>query len=203
MELSEKIQQLRKEKGWTQEQLAEMIFVSRTAVSKWESGRGYPSLDYLKSISKLFEVSIDDLLSGEELIRIAESDSREKKDRLRTVVFGIIDCMAALLLFLPFFSQREEGSIRAVSLISLESSTPLLRTIFIVWTALIIIFGITELALQSYQHRLWVKSKTAVSFFFTASAVLMFISSPLSYAYAGSFMFCLLILKSILLFKHR
>jgi len=62
MEFSEKPQQLRKENGLTQEQLAEKLFVSRTAISKWESGRGYPSLDYLKSISKLFSISIDDLL---------------------------------------------------------------------------------------------------------------------------------------------
>lgn len=40
MELSEKLQELRKEKGLTQEELAEALFVSRTAISKWESGRG-------------------------------------------------------------------------------------------------------------------------------------------------------------------
>ena len=53
MELYEKLQQLRKEKGWTQEELAELLYVSRTAISKWESGRGYPSIDSLKAISKL------------------------------------------------------------------------------------------------------------------------------------------------------
>ncbi len=203
MELSEKLQQLRKEKGLTQEQLAEKIFVSRTAISKWESGRGYPSLDYLKSISKFFEISIDDLLSGEELIRIAENDSREKADRLRTVFFGIIDCMASLLLFLPFFSKKEPGLIRAVSLLSLEDGTPLLHTTFIVWTSMIIVFGITELALQNVRHFLWLKYKTAFSLFLGIGAVLMFISSPLSYAYAGAFMFFLLVLKGFLLIKRR
>ena len=67
MEFNEKLQQLRKEKGLTQEQLAEELFVSRTAISKWESGRGYPGIDSLKAISMLFSVSVDDLLSGEEL----------------------------------------------------------------------------------------------------------------------------------------
>jgi transcriptional regulator with XRE-family HTH domain len=203
MELSEKLQQLRKEKGLTQEQLAEKIFVSRTAISKWESGRGYPSLDYLKSISKLFEISIDDLLSGEELISIAESDSREKTDRLRNVMFGIIDCMAALLLFFPFFTQREQDSILAVSLLNLKSTAPLLHITFRVYTALIIVFGIAELALQNFQHRLWLKYKTAFSFLLSIGAVLMFISSPLSYAYAGAFMFFLLIVKGVLFVKYR
>ena len=71
MEFNEKLQNLRKAKGLTQEELAELLFVSRTAVSKWESGRGYPSIDSLKDISKFFHVSIDDLLSGEKLLSLA------------------------------------------------------------------------------------------------------------------------------------
>lgn len=68
LEFHEKLQELRKSRGLTQEELAEALFVSRTAISKWESGRGYPSIDSLKEISSYFSVSIDDLLSGEQLI---------------------------------------------------------------------------------------------------------------------------------------
>ena len=53
MELSEKLQELRKEKGLTQEELAEALFVSRTAISKWESGRGVPNR-VIKSNFKVF-----------------------------------------------------------------------------------------------------------------------------------------------------
>jgi len=70
MELNEKLQELRKQKGLTQEELAESLFVSRTAISKWESGRGYPNIDSLKSIAKFFGVTIDELLSGDELLTI-------------------------------------------------------------------------------------------------------------------------------------
>ena len=63
MEFHEKLQELRKNSGLTQEELAEVLFVSRTAISKWESGRGLPSIDSLKAISNYFSVTIDDLLS--------------------------------------------------------------------------------------------------------------------------------------------
>ena len=72
MEFHEKLQELRKHRGLTQEELAEILFVSRTAVSKWESGRGMPSIDSLKDISAYFSVSIDDLLSGEKLILLSK-----------------------------------------------------------------------------------------------------------------------------------
>lgn len=63
MEFGEKLQELRKDRGLTQEELAESLFVSRTAISKWESGRGYPNIESLKEISKFFSVSIDDLFT--------------------------------------------------------------------------------------------------------------------------------------------
>lgn len=82
MEFSEKLQELRKSRGLTQEELAEALYVSRTAISKWESGRGYPSIDSLKEISKFFSVTIDDLLSGEKLLSIAEKENKSNIQRM-------------------------------------------------------------------------------------------------------------------------
>ena len=65
MEFHEKLRQLRLQKGLTQEALAQSLFVSRTAISKWESGRGCPSIDSIKQISAFFNVSIDTLLTEE------------------------------------------------------------------------------------------------------------------------------------------
>ena len=65
MEFHEKLKELRKSRGLTQEELAEAIYVSRTAVSKWESGRGYPGIDSLKEIAVFFSETIDELLTGE------------------------------------------------------------------------------------------------------------------------------------------
>ena len=91
MEFHEKLQELRKQKNLTQEELSEILFVSRTAISKWESGRGYPSIDSLKAIAEFFGVTIDELLSNRELICIAEKDSHQKTQHMRDLVFGLID----------------------------------------------------------------------------------------------------------------
>ena len=82
MEFNHKLQELRKQKGLTQEELAEVLFVSRTAISKWESGRGYPNIESLKAISKFFGVTIDELLSGDELLTIAEKDTKKKEKHI-------------------------------------------------------------------------------------------------------------------------
>ena len=83
MEFHEKLLELRKSKGTTQEELAEALFVSRTAVSKWESGRGYPNIDSLKELSRFFSVKIDDLICSEEILSAAEN---EKKDGLHPLM---------------------------------------------------------------------------------------------------------------------
>lgn len=64
MSFNEKLHELRKEKGYSQEGLAEVLGVSRQAVAKWEAGSNYPEVDKLISISNLFRVSIDKLLKN-------------------------------------------------------------------------------------------------------------------------------------------
>lgn len=201
MEFNEKLQQLRTEKGLTQEQLAEELYVSRTAISKWESGRGYPSLDSLKAISKRFSITIDDLLSGEELITIAEADTQEKAKSLHDLVFGAFDCMAALLFFLPFFGQKESNMVNHVSLLSLNDNTGYIRAAFIVIVALTTVFGITQLALQNFHHPVWLRSKRVSSLLLTVIGTVIFIASP--QPYAAMFMLCLLVMKGVLLIKRQ
>ena len=66
MKFHEKIQNLRKEKGLSQEELAEMMQVSRQSVSKWESAQAYPETDKLIVLSEIFGVTIDSLLKDTE-----------------------------------------------------------------------------------------------------------------------------------------
>lgn len=118
MEFSEKLQELRKNKGLTQEELAEILYVSRTAVSKWESGRGYPNIDSLKEISKFFEVSIDDLLSGEKLLSIAEKENKSNIRNICDLLFGIVDLFSFILVVLPLYPNTIDGFVYSVNLLN-------------------------------------------------------------------------------------
>jgi transcriptional regulator with XRE-family HTH domain len=62
LSFSEKLQRLRKESGFSQEQLAELLDVSRQSVSKWESGQTYPEINKLIILSDLFKITLDDLV---------------------------------------------------------------------------------------------------------------------------------------------
>jgi transcriptional regulator with XRE-family HTH domain len=189
MELNEKLQALRKQKGLTQEALAAALYVSRAAVSKWESGRGYPSIDSLKAIAVFFGITIDQLLSGDELLTIAEEDTREQNMQFRAVVSGLLDCSAVLFLFLPLLGQKTDGIIQSVSLLSLTAATPYLRIAY--WTAVIglIAWGICTLVLKNMRHPFWDKHKYTVSLILNAVALLLFIISLQPYAAALLFVF--------------
>jgi transcriptional regulator with XRE-family HTH domain len=199
MEFNQKLQELRKQKGITQEELAESLYVSRTAISKWESGRGYPNIDSLKTIAKFFGVTIDQLLSGDELLTIAEEDTRQKEKHFRDLVFGLLDCSVAMFFFLPFFGQTADGILQAVSLLSLSEIAPYLRAAYFVAVIGIIALGVLTLALQNCRQAFWVKNKGKLSLVFNAVGALLFIIS--SQPYAAAFLFIFLAIKVLMLIK--
>ena len=201
MEFHEKLQGLRRQKNITQETLAEALFVSRTAVSKWESGRGYPNIESLKALARFYAVSVDELLSGEELLSVAEADARQTKKRCRDLVFGLLDFSAAMFFFLPFFGQTANGEIEAVSLLSLSVISPWLKGCFYASVIGMSLWGVVTLALQSCSHRLWEQSKSGVSLVLGGTSVLLFIIS--SQPYAAAFLFLLLAIKALILHKQR
>ena len=116
MEFNEKLQELRKARGLTQEELAEALFVSRTAISKWESGRGYPSIDSLKQIANYFSISIDELLSGERLITIAENENRTNLKNMGNMLFGVVDIFSFIMIILPLYPNKIDDYIYSVNL---------------------------------------------------------------------------------------
>ena len=201
MEFNEKLQDLRKQKGLTQEELAEYLYVSRTAISKWESGRGFPNIESLKAISKFFSVSLDELLSGEEILAIAEKDHKEKERTIRDLVFGLLDCGMALLLFLPFFGQKADGVIRAVSLLALGDIQPYLKTAYIAFAGIMIVLGIMTLALQNCRQKFWYQSKSVLSLVLSTVGVCLFMISQ--QPYAAVFVFAFLIIKAFMLIKRQ
>lgn len=201
MEFNEKLQELRKQRGLTQEELAQALYVSRTAISKWESGRGYPNIDSLKTISKFFAVTIDELLSGDELLTLAEEDNKQKGQHLRDLVFGLLDSSVAMFFFLPFFGQKTGGMLQEVSLLSFTGVSFWLRTTYFAVVIGIILCGVLTLALQNCRQAFWDRSKTQTSLLINAVGTLLFMISL--QPYAAAFLFVFLAIKVLMLIKKQ
>ena len=199
MEFSEKLQELRKSRNLTQEELAEALFVSRTAVSKWESGRGYPSIDSLKEISRYFSVTIDDLLSGEKLLSLAQRENRSNIRSLCDLLFGSVDLLAFLLIMLPLYPKTVDGFVYAVSLIAYAETSAVNRYIYWVLFLALVLTGLLELLLQRKASE---KQKTlkACSMILGIGTVLLLALAGETYAVAVAFL--LLIIKGMLLLKY-
>lgn len=66
MIFSERLKEEREKRNWSQHDLAEKIHVSRQSVSKWETGKNYPSIEIIIHLSDLFSITIDELLRSDE-----------------------------------------------------------------------------------------------------------------------------------------
>ena len=201
MEFNEKLQELRRKKGITQEELASALYVSRTAVSKWESGRGYPNIDSLKAIARFYSVTVDELLSSGKVLEIAEADQKQKDSHFCDLVFGLVDICAILLIFLPFFAERGGEAVRSVSLLSLRTSGIYLLIAFYDSIVSTSVFGVMTLAFQNSKKAFWTRSKRIISVALSSWAVLLFILTM--QPYAAIFAFVLLSIKVIMLIKRR
>lgn len=200
MEFNEKLQQLRKQKGLTQDELARELYVSRTAVSKWESGRGYPGIDSLKAIAAFFSVTVDELLSGEQVLHIAQIDSRQKESHIRDLVFGLLDCSASLFLFMPFFGRELDGAVSSSSLLTLTDTAIYIKAAYFAAIISIMVWGILTLAMQNCHNAFWNNIKSKISLILNIAAVLLFVISL--QPYAAVFVFVFLVIKAMMLIKR-
>ncbi|QOR67178.1 helix-turn-helix transcriptional regulator [Cytobacillus suaedae] len=101
MVFSEKLKVERKNKGWSQEELAEQLFVSRQSVSKWENGQNFPSIEIIIRLSDLFEISIDELLrSDEELKEKVIKDSKQLAHPKLKFLFDVLFLIGFAFLIL-------------------------------------------------------------------------------------------------------
>lgn len=200
MEFNEKLQELRKNKGLTQEELAQRLYVSRTAVSKWESGRGYPNIESLKAIANFFSVSLDDLLSTDEALVIASEEKKSTENRLRDTVMALADICALLFLFLPLFAVRSGETVSEVSLLWLFGVEPYLKVSYLVAVAFTSLFGVVELAFQGLQLGAIDRIKTKLSLALGVILVILFTVSL--QPYAAILALFLLILKGGMIIKR-
>ena len=93
MELSKKIKQIRNDNKLTQEQFAEKMLVSRTVISKWGNLTCYPSIDSLKYMLELFNVSLDKLLSSEEILELANKENQNNISKYNNLLFNMLNGM--------------------------------------------------------------------------------------------------------------
>lgn len=199
MEFSEKLQELRKSRNLTQEELAEALYVSRTAISKWESGRGYPSIDSLKEISRFFSVSIDDLLSGEKLVSIAEKENKSNIRYICDLLFGIVDLMTITLVILPLYPNPIDGYIYSVNLFAYTQTTPLNRLVYWTMFAALIMIGGLKVLLNQMKIEKGQRVITDVSMVLNIITVLFLAMTREAYAITMAFL--LLIVKGMLVLK--
>ena len=110
--LGEKIKQYRVENNLTQDELASKLFVTRNAVSKWENNNGYPCIDTLKDIAKLLNITVDDLISDNNLDETSRNYS-EKTSIIKKYLINVITflsyCVIGILIPYLIFAADPTG----------------------------------------------------------------------------------------------
>ena len=99
MIFSERLKKEREKRGWSQTDLADKIHVSRQSVSKWETGKNYPSIEIIIELSNLFGITIDEMLrSDEELTEKVIKDSKKLAYPKWKTFFDSVFMLGAFLL---------------------------------------------------------------------------------------------------------
>lgn len=198
MEFSEKLQTLRTQRNLTQEQLANQLFVSRTAISKWETGRGTPNLDSLQAIAKLFGVSLDELLSTEEVVVMAKNENKRNTEQILCYIDSVLNLMSVFGFLLPMYKVFKNNVYYCVPLY--QYSGFMHKTIFIIQSA-ILLCGVLGLIFQ------WKEKEKIYNFVKFSGYILMiifiFLLIALNHPNASSFCFAFLLIKGMVLIKGR
>ena len=195
MEFNEKLQELRKSKSLTQEELAEALFVSRTAISKWEQGRGYPSIDSLKEISRFFSVSIDDLICSEEIISAAADEKKECVEKYISLICNTLDIFLALLLFLPVFGNGTDHPV-SVSLYAITGLSTWIKTVFAALISLAVLNGICGVIISHFDKPVWNRHRLMTGMVLSVACAAVFILTR--QPYAGIICLAVLVVKGLM-----
>ena len=103
MDIAERLQEQRKKAGYSQEQVAEQLGLSRQAVSKWESGQGKPEIDNIVKLMELYGVSADYILLGIENSTPTPATEKKKLSKEYRRAIGCIAMIAATALITVLF----------------------------------------------------------------------------------------------------
>ena len=197
MDFGEKLKALRTERGLTQEQLAARLYVSRTAVSKWETGGGSPNLDSLQAVARLFDVSVDDLLSADDLIVLARDERRSTARSSGMLSFGLLDVLAVVFAFIPLYGVDDGSFVRMANLADYGASVDFGGSFAVMAAAVVSLMfvGAVEIVLAAAGSRRAARIVALVGFAVQALAVVLFASTM--QPYATTLMFALLLAKVV------
>ena len=197
MDFGEKLKALRTERGLTQEQLAARLYVSRTAVSKWETGGGSPNLDSLQAVARLFDVSVDDLLSTDDLIVLARDERRSTARSSGMLSFGLLDVLAVVFAFIPLYGVDDGSFVRMANLADYGASVDFGASFAVMAAAVVslMFMGAVEIVLAAAGSRRAARIVALVGFAVQALAVVLFASTM--QPYATTLMFVLLLAKVV------
>ncbi len=150
MAFGERLQEVRKRSGLTQEEFAEQLRVSRQAVSKWESGRGYPEMEKLLYICNRWDTTMDELFADELPRRDAPDKAPEAPLRRRTLGSAAADFYSNLS---PYNKLVGLGLLAVIALLGpayfycmrvLKGGAD--NAMMLIWIAAVVIFGAAEAA---------------------------------------------------------
>lgn len=197
MDFGEKLKALRTERGLTQEQLAARLYVSRTAVSKWETGGGSPNLDSLQAVARLFDVSVDDLLSTDDLIVLARDERRSTARSSGMLSFGLLDVLAVVFAFIPLYGVDDGSFVRMANLADYGASVDFGASFAVMAAAVVSLMfvGAVEIVLAAAGSRRAARIVALVGFAVQALAGVLFASTM--QPYATTLMFVLLLAKVV------
>ena len=197
MDFGEKLKALRTERGLTQEQLAARLYVSRTAVSKWETGGGSPNLDSLQAVARLFDVSVDDLLSTDDLIVLARDERRSTARSSGMLSLGLLDVLAVVFAFIPLYGVDDGSFVRMANLADYGASVDFGASFAVMAAAVVSLMfvGAVEIVLAAAGSRRAARIVALVGFAVQALAVVLFASTM--QPYATTLMFVLLLAKVV------
>lgn len=148
VEFGEKVKQIREDKGMTQQTLAEKLYVTRQAVSRWECGARYPDLLTAKKIAKILNVSLDELVSGEELKENIEREpvlAQPVENIVQTVLYTAAAIVYFLLCVFAVYSLRTNTALRntpAGKITIITVSSDIIPIVYFIATAIGLILSV-------------------------------------------------------------
>lgn len=101
MRIADKIKNARIQKGYTQEQVAEELLVTRQTISNWENGKSLPDIISIIKMSELYEISLDEMMKGDKaLLKKVERDVGAVKAEKKLIKFAWISIVIAIILMI-------------------------------------------------------------------------------------------------------